>query len=143
MRSPVWPQGQDGLAVAMSDNAHSLAEAARLAEILGGTAIGLIGGTVATTIATVFPPRAVPQGYLVHLLFIPAWFLLGLSIYHGFEAQTVYLGELFSKANLCRPVIMSRILNSQIDYFGYALSVLALWLLAMVIERALALRTPR
>lgn len=127
----------------ISANAHKMAEAARLAEILGATAIGLIGGTVAITISTAYSSYATTRGYFVHLLFIPAWIFLGISVYNGFGAQTEYLGELISKPNADRVFQMNSILRSQISWLGRALVVLAVWLLAVVIERWMALRIRR
>ena len=112
--------------------AEGFAAAARLAELMGGLAISIVGATV-LIILRFFFVHTVRRRYAVPcVLFLPAWTALGVSVAHALKLHDHYLATLFVRGDI--PVLtqqtelVSSSLSNQILWLKIGLSFLAGWL---------------
>ena len=97
-------------------------------------AIAVMGGTLLIVIGTSHISPKSRRGRLIYLLFLPAWFFLGVSIYYGNRIHRHLIADHLSDANT--QISTLKQVNSdaicQMNAMGVAGLFLATWLLLYV-----------
>ena len=99
------------------------------ADALGGWALAIFGGSILTVLSTSYSRPDSLCVRLSYFLFLPAWGLLGFSMYHGHAiTRRVIVGKMdATKIDTLAEKINQHYIDQQ-DYLTYALYVLVAWL---------------
>lgn len=109
---------------------------AQVAQDLGGWALMIIGGSIATIFSTSYlrpEDRWIRRSYL---LLIPGWICLATSLYYGARIKRRALAAVFIRSQELLMEIGQKINGEfalQLRFMGWGLSVFALWLLIFLI----------
>jgi hypothetical protein len=113
---------------------ESLKSVADHSNDLSNWAILMIAGSIAMVVGTSYLRPQERNVRLAYLVFVPAWFLLAISILAGRDVKGGYLAStivvekyLFGTVS-CANAALSR----QIDFLFYAVALLSIWLLVFL-----------
>jgi hypothetical protein len=110
------------------------------AQTLMGWALLIVAGSIVVLVGTSYYRPAKFGIRLSYLLFLPGWFCLGLSMYHGVQLSRVYLTTLFARSPDI-PLLQSTFTNEaykQIRQMEWGLAFFAVWLLVYLFWWVLA-----
>jgi len=98
-------------------------------------ALAILAGSIAAVISSDYLRPSGPVK-LVYLLFIPGWFLLGVSLYYADQLNSSYMASIFAIDKAILVGIGSN-MNSELlhqkNFLAYALLAFALWLLLFLL----------
>ena len=99
------------------------------ADTLGGWALAIFGGSILTVLSTSYSRPDSLRVRLLYFLFLPAWGLLGWSMYHGHATtRRVIVAKMdANKIGVLAEKINKHYIDQQ-DYLTYALVFLVAWL---------------
>lgn len=104
--------------------------AAEQANLLTTFALAIVGGSIVALLQTTYLRPVSRCSRAVYLLFVPAWYFLGTSIYDGSQVRAVHLSYLFGTTATEEELIgaVSQHAASQSNGLLLGLAVLAVWL---------------
>ena len=107
-----------------------LEAAADQANLLTTLALAIVGGSIIAMLQTSYLRPADWRYRAAYLLFVPGWYFLGKSIYHGSEVRAVRLSYLFSSPTSETDFLwhVNQDTANQWESLFLGLSILAVWL---------------
>ena len=93
-------------------------------------AISIIGGSIAAIVSTSYLRPENPRIRLIYLLYLPAWALLGASIYEGHRLSDHLLAANFGPVSRVPSIasLMNDDFSRQQSYLATGIDVFGLWL---------------
>ena len=108
---------------------EAMALVAENSKILTDWALAILGGSIITVLSASYLRPKYIVARISYLLFLPAWFLIGLSMYHG---SKVPLRVIAGKISPDLSTEIAKKINHdfllQREFLGYGLAILMVWL---------------